>query len=329
MNFFGTRDSGLGTRRSPKSRKGVIGAVLLLLGLPVVLALVEAVSFYVLNRSNGSLVSSGVEREYLLYVPGSYDRTRPTPLVITMHGGALWPAAQREISQWNRVADEHGFIAVYPSGVSGRGPRVWRAGSGPGQARDVRFISELIDTLAAHYNIDATRVYANGLSNGGGMAFVLSCTLSHRIAAIGVVATAIFLPWNACTDLRPVPMIAFHGTADPATPYHGGRTWAAPERFPSIPSWVATWARRNRCALSPVDSAVATDVSRRSYTNCAGDAVVVLYTIEGGGHTWPGGKPMPEWFVGTTSNSIDASSQMWAFFREHRLREAQTAAPHK
>ena len=299
--------------------KGVIGAVLVLIGLPPVLALVEAVSFYVRNRSNGSIVSSGQEREYLLYVPESYDRTKPTPLVISMHGGALWPAAQMEISRWNRMADEHGFLVVYPSGITGAGPRAWHVGRGPGLLRDVRYISELIDTLKAAYNIDSTSIYADGLSNGGGMAFVLSCTLSERIAAVGMVAAALFLPWSWCTDERAVPMIAFHGTADRAVPYHGGKSWVAPSVFPDIPTWVATWARRNRCAPNPIDSAVAADVTRRSYTNCADNAAVVLYTVQGGGHTWPGGGPAPEWFVGTTTRSIDATGQMWAFFREHRL----------
>jgi len=307
----------------------VLGAVLVLLSLPVALALAEVVSYYVRNRSNGTIVSSGLEREYLLYVPRSYDRTRPTPLVISMHGGAMWPAAQMETSQWNTVADQYGFIAVYPSGVSGRGPRAWRAGGGPGQEQDVRFISELIDTLGASYNIDPDMIYANGLSNGGGMAFVLSCTLSDRVAAVGVVATAIFLPWSACTDRRPVPMIAFHGTADRPVPYHGGTSWAAPGSFPDIPAWVASWARRNRCAPNPLDSAVAMDVTRRAYTNCADDAAVVLYTIKGGGHTWPGGMPLPEWFVGPNSSAIDATSLMWTFFRQHRLRDAQTAARHQ
>src|SRR5947209_15439212 len=91
-----------------------------------------------------------------------------------------------------------------------------------GLMRDVRFISELIDTLRAAYNIDPTRIYANGLSIGGGMAFVLSCTLSDRIAAVGMVAAAQSLPSSWCTDHRPVPMIAFHGTADPIVPYQGG-----------------------------------------------------------------------------------------------------------
>jgi polyhydroxybutyrate depolymerase len=177
----------------------------------------------------------------------------------------------------------------------------------------------LIDTLEAAYNIDPTRIYANGLSNGGGMAFVLSCTLSDRIAAVGMVAAAQLLPWSWCTDHRPVPMIEFHGTADPVTPYNGGRTWVAPEPFPSIPTWTANWARRNRCGTNPVESVVAADVTRLEYTNCADDAAVVLYRVQGGGHSWPGGKPLPEWLVGSTSNGVDATSQMWAFFREHPL----------
>ena len=204
------------------NRKTFIGAVLILITLPVVLAATEAISFYVRNRNNGSIVSSGQKREYLLYVPDNYDRTRPTPLVISMHGAGGWPAQQMALSGWNRLADEHGFIVVYPSG---RGvPRVWHLGL----MQDVRFISELIDSLEAAYNIDSTRIYADGLSNGGGMAFVLSCTLSDRIAAVGMVAAAQSLPWSWCTDRRPVPMIAFHGTADPIAPYSGGRSPVPP-----------------------------------------------------------------------------------------------------
>jgi polyhydroxybutyrate depolymerase len=119
------------------------------------------------------------------------------------------------VSQWNKAADAHGFIVVYPAGEGG-GPKTWlmRGRRTPSRMPDVIFISELIDKLGASYNIDPTRIYANGLSNGGGMAFALSCTLSDRIAAIGAVAAAETLPWSWCMDLRPVPMIAFHGTAD-------------------------------------------------------------------------------------------------------------------
>jgi polyhydroxybutyrate depolymerase len=301
-------------------RKVVIGTVLALIGVPAVLVPIEAALFHVRNRSNGSIVSSGQNREYVLYVPSSYDRTTPTPLVISMHGAGLWGAAQREMSRWNEVAERHGLIVVYPSGAAGGGLRIWHVDRGPGLMKDVRFISELIDTLEAAYNIDPTRIYADGLSNGGGMAFVLSCTLSDRIAAVGMVAAAQLLPWSWCTDHRPVPMIEFHGTADPVTPYNGGRKWVAPELFPSIPTWTASWARRNRCGTSPIEAVVAADVTRLEYTNCADDAAVVLFRVQGGGHSWPGGKPPPEWLAGSTSNSIDATSLMWAFFREHPLR---------
>ncbi len=107
-----------------KTRKIVIGALVGVIGLPVALVLVAVVSFYVsfyaLNRANGTIVSSGQKREYLLYVPRSYDRTKPTPLVISMHAAALWPAAQMETSQWNKVADEHWFILPVGNDAAGR-----------------------------------------------------------------------------------------------------------------------------------------------------------------------------------------------------------------
>jgi len=311
------------------TRKIVIGAVMIVIGLPVVAVLTAGVSFYAsfytLNRTNGTIVSSGQKREYLLYVSRSYDRTKPTPLVISMHAAALWPATQMETSQWNKVADEHGLIVVYPSGTTLRGggtgvlPKVWLLRPEANLVANVRFISELIDTLEAAYNIDPTRIYVNGFSNGGAMAFALSCTLSHRIAAVGTVSAAQDQrPWSWCADSRPVPLINFHGTAD-LVPYNGGKVWASPRPFPSVPTWTANWAQRNRCGPNPIESAVAADVTRLEYTNCANDAAVVLYTVQGGGHSWPGGKPMPAWIAGPTSRSIDATSLMWAFFRDHKL----------
>lgn len=115
-------------------------------------------------------------------------------------------------------------------------------------------------------------------------------------------------------------MIDFHGTADRMVPYHGGSSWVAPRPWPDVPKWAAKWARRNRCGTEPVESAVAADVTRSEYTNCADDAAVMLYTIKGGGHSWPGGQPLPEWFVGPTSRRVDATSRMWEFFRAHPLR---------
>jgi len=176
------------------------------------------------------------------------------------------------------------FIVVYPSGTTLRGggtgvwPKVWLLRPEANLAANVRFISTLIDTLEAAYNIDPTRIYVNGFSNGGAMAFALSCRLSDRIAAVGTVSAAQDQPWSWCADSRPVPLINFHGTTD-LVPYNGGKVWAAPRPFPSVSTWTANWARRNRCGPHPIESVVAADVTRLEYTNCADDAAVVLYTI--------------------------------------------------
>jgi len=211
-------------------RKIVIHAVLVVIGLPIVLVLLACGFFYSVfyfpnwtSATTGSIVSFGEKREYLLYVPKSYDRAKPTPLVISLHTSMSWPSSSMAISQWNLVADEHGVIVVYPAGT-GRGPKSWEmtGSETPSRMPDVIFISGLIDKLEESYNIDKTRIYANGMSNGGGMAFVLSCTLSDRIAAVGMVSAGLDPEWSWCTDHRPVPVIAFHGTADPVCPYNGG-----------------------------------------------------------------------------------------------------------
>src|SRR5258706_16448789 len=105
----------------------------------------------------------------------------------------------------------------------------------------------------------------------------------------------------------------------------GGSLWVSAAPFPSVPKWAANWAPRNRCAPHPIDSSVNAEVTRREYTHCAEDAGVVLFTIRGGGHTWPGGQPLPEWFAGRTSISIDATREMWSFFKAHPLKAEPTA----
>jgi polyhydroxybutyrate depolymerase len=133
---------------------------------------------------------------------------------MSLHTSMSWPSSSMAISQWNLVADENGFIVVYPEGT-GRGPKSWEMTESetPSGMPDVIFISDLIDKLEASYNIDKTRIFTNGMSNGGGMAFVLSCTMSDRIAAVGMVSAGLDPGWSWCTDHRPVPVMAFRGTA--------------------------------------------------------------------------------------------------------------------
>lgn len=277
-----------------------------------------AAAFWLANRNNGWMVSSGEKRAYRLYVPPSYDPARPAPLVISIHGFAEWPAHQAHISQWNRLADEQGFIVVYPSGTGL--PLRWRtfgkSASDTDPRRDIDFISALIDRLESEYNIDPARIYANGLSNGGGMSFVLANELSTRIAAVGMVAGAYMYPWDKCHPARPVPAVIFHGTADPIVPYRGGPSHSFDLPFPDIPTWAAEYARRNGCEKDPLELPAGGAVSGLHW---AGAAEVVFYSIAGGGHSWPGGKPLPEFITGPTSQEIDATRVMWEFFRVHPL----------
>jgi polyhydroxybutyrate depolymerase len=212
------------------TRKIVFGAALILIGVPILSLVILFGFFYSVfyfpnwtGATTGKIVSSGEKRDYLLYVPNSYDPAKPTPLVITLHTSMSWPSSAMAISQWNVVAEEQRFIVVYPEGT-GYGPKSWEmtGSETPSRMPDILFISELIDKLEASYNIDKTRIYANGMSNGGGMTFVLSCTISDRIAAVGMVSAGLDPGWSWCTDHRPVPVIAFHGTADPVCPYNGG-----------------------------------------------------------------------------------------------------------
>src|SRR5205814_1774761 len=145
---------------APKARRWVIVAVLLCIGLPPLLVLVSAAASYSENRATGTIVTTaGQTREYILHIPRSYDARRPTPLVISMHGADNWPSFQMALSQWNPLADEHGFIVVYPAGEGG-GPKTWHQDGErtPSRMPDVVFISELIDALEKSYNIDPARI---------------------------------------------------------------------------------------------------------------------------------------------------------------------------
>lgn len=298
-------------------RSGALAAVLLLLGLPPLFAAYQAAVFHLHNRNNASIVSSGERREFLVHLPRGYDRSKPAALVISLHGAGGWAAQQRDASEWDRVADHAGFIVVYPDGSDSDVPRIWHVEQTPKLARDVQFLNDMIDKMEADYAIDRDRIYVNGLSNGGGMSYAVSCTMANRIAAVGMVGAAQTLEWSWCPDRRPMPAIIFHGTADPMIPYDGGHSWVGERPFPNQRRFVKRWSQRNRCG-APVDTRVASDVVRTTYAGCAAD--LVFYTIEGGGHTWPGGGELPEDFTGRTTHSIDASAAMWQFFREHPLR---------
>ena len=304
-----------------RARRAILGTILVLVGAPVAAMVAFIGSTSALDRTNDSLISNGVERHFLLYVPPTYDSTKPTPLVISLHGAGAWPAQQMHLTHWNDLADEQGFIVVYPEAVG----RIWRvAHPGMDPSRDVRFIGDLIDTLERRYHVDPARIYANGFSLGGGMTFALSCRLSERLAAVATVSAVQALPAEWCGDGHPMPLVSFHGTAD-LVPYDGGRS---PDPFnrvilPPVRGWTAAWARRNGCAMTPVDSSATNDVTATAYDHCPDSRDVLLYTVRGGGHAWPGGKALPSWIFGRTATSIQATRLMWAFFQAHPRRSPE------
>jgi polyhydroxybutyrate depolymerase len=297
-------------------KRAIFTAIGIVVGLPLLVILGSMTWYAVYDRTNGNIASSGETRDYLLYVPASYEPTEPAPLVMTLHGTALWPALQRDISGWNTLADEYGFIVVYP-GATGRPQRKWRLSftPGAGDLLEVQYISDLIDGLDEAYNIDTARIHMVGLSAGGIMALALACELPDRIAAVAVVAAA--LPKDYCDDAQPIPLIAFHGTADPIYPFEGGETWAVSEPVESVSKWISGRARQNQCDPVLIEVREFTYVLRREYRGCA--ARLVHYVIEGGGHQWRGGMQFPEWLGGPVARSIDATSTIWRFFADERL----------
>jgi polyhydroxybutyrate depolymerase len=276
-----------------------------------------------INRTNGTMMSRGRKRSYLLFVPESYNPATPTPLVISLHGFAEWPAHQMHISRWNDLARQQGFIVVYPCGTEI--PLRWRiygfSGSNTDLMEDVTFISDLIDKLETKYNLDPARIYVNGLSNGGGMAITLSCKLPERIAAVGSVSGAYPFSVSECQPSKPVPTILFHGTGDPIVPYLGGQASASGFSLPSIPEWVADLAQYNGCSNNPINLPAIGAVHGIQFIDCVQNSDVVFYTIEGGGHSWPGGGSLPKIIVGNSNHDIDATKMMWDFFCQHPLPE--------
>jgi polyhydroxybutyrate depolymerase len=264
------------------------------------------------------LTVDGTQREYRVHVPQGYAPPRAAPVVLNFHGGGGDAALQMRRSRLNAVSDSEGFLAVYPEGTPSRLGRTWNAGGCCGEARrenvdDVRFVAALLDDLASRYCTDARRVYATGMSNGAMLAYHLACDLSERIAAIAPVAGA--LVDESCNPSRPVAVLAFHGTADRVVPYGGGNALGTP--VPSVARTIELWIARNRCPTTPSSVTPQGMVTCRTYGPCAQGTAVVQCTVEGGGHTWPGGAP--PLLRGATTSDVSASAAIWEFFQAHPL----------
>ncbi len=278
-----------------------------------------------------SLVSGGLTRSYRVHVPASYTGASPVPVVFSFHGHGSNAIEQEVYSGFSAKSDSAGFIAVFPDGVP-PSPQGWNAWQfAPPQPDDVAFTSAIIDSLIASSCIDQSRVYTSGISNGAMMSVRLACSLSSRIAAFAPVAGAYYAPMSlnlnpaeTCPDTAPRPMIAFHGTADPTVPFNGGGS-SIVYRLPiddNTPAEdvLSDWAAHNGCGGTRQESQIGTEVRLVQYGSCANGAVVELYAVDGGGHTWPGSFDVPS--LGYTTHQISATDLIWSFFSNYTLPDA-------
>ncbi len=275
----------------------------------------------------------GERRTFHIKLPAGFKKDRPAPLVLALHGGG---GKGRKFDQGTTqgtltaAADKRGVVLVFPEGTN----KQWCDGRTEIIKKkchdDVGFISEIIDVMVADYGIDARRVYATGISNGGFMSVRLAMELSHRISAIAPVAAQISKALKDRSPERPISVMIVNGTRDPLVPYKGGQirlfkygrgrgeilsTRASIERF----------SRLNKCGTSPKrdklpdwDKDDGTIVETATYAGCREGTEVVLVKVIGGGHTWPGGKQyLNPKMVGVVSQDINASEMILDFFLKH------------
>ncbi|WP_157121114.1 alpha/beta hydrolase family esterase [Nocardia miyunensis] len=258
-----------------------------------------------------SLTSGGRNRSYLLHVPAGYVAGHSFPLIIAFHGRAQ---TDRMIENYSNL-DALPAIIEYPQGTdTGKGELGWQGApySAPG-VDDVLFSHDLIDMTRRQLCVDSNRIYATGKSNGAGFVGILGCRMSTTFAAIAPDAGAFYRTGAPCAPRRPIPVLDFHGTADPAIPYNGNPR----RRLPSIPDWLAGWAGRDGCTVGPARFFQRNDVVGERWTGCRGHSTVQHYRIDGGGHTWPGATSRSG--PGSTTQTISATQVMWQFFTAHPL----------
>jgi polyhydroxybutyrate depolymerase len=267
-----------------------------------------------------TLVVDGITRSYLLFAPEGSRAGRVLPLVLVFHGGGGQARAMATHTGFSRVAEREGFAVAYPEGIDRR----WNDGRGYGASHDdVAFVRALLDSIGRQTPIDSSRVYATGISNGAMFAYRLACDLPGVLAAVAPVAGAVPAALaERCASARPTAVVAFQGTADPLLPYAGGgRRPSGRGEVLSARRSAELWARVNGCgspaAEAPIDSVRdGTRVRPDRWSGCREGKDVVLYTIEGGGHTWPGGPPVGRG-VGRVSRELGATETIWAFFAGH------------
>ncbi|MSU78224.1 MAG: polyhydroxybutyrate depolymerase [Gemmataceae bacterium] len=272
-----------------------------------------------------------LKRLHWIHVPAKYDAKKAMPIVLALHGAMMDAKMMEAFCQLNATADKHGFIVVYPNGTGPGGfLQTWNAGLFPGDLNkqkvdDVKYLAKVLDDVIGSLNVDTKRVYITGLSNGGMMSYRLAAEMSERIAAIAPVAGTMAI--EKYEPKRPIPVVHFHGTKDTLVPYDGPpKKKDIPTflKFRSVNDTILACVKANGCDEKATESEVESKadklrVTRKAYPAGRTGADVILYTIETGGHTWPGNAFSPA-FLGTNTSNISANEVMWEFFARHALK---------
>ena len=258
---------------------------------------------------NPAMAEGQRTRTALVHVPAGYRPGQPYPVLLVYHGHGGSAAGVAADTGFSHLADREGFLAVYPQGLpDSDGSSMW-ASAGPIDrgVEELPATRTLLDTLTAAYCVDPTRVYATGISNGGGMANYLACRLSDRIAAVAPVVGNMYPPKDGgCRPTRPVSILDVHALDDPVVAYGGDRAnpaWV----LPPVDDWLAGWAALDHCAATAAVIVDSPAVRIRRWTGCADGAAIVAYRVTGG-HRWPGS------LAGAPTASV-----IWDFLTAHRL----------
>ncbi|MBI2258737.1 MAG: T9SS type A sorting domain-containing protein [Flavobacteriia bacterium] len=264
----------------------------------------------------------GVNRTLLLYVPNIYQSNINAPLVFNFHGYTSNATAQSDYTDFQSIADTAGFILVHPQGLDIGGGFGFNAFQNTDNSNyDYRFVEEMLTYLKQNYSIDENRIYSTGLSNGGFFSYDLACFLSEHFAAIASVAgTMISSHLSACNPSKSIPVMHIHGTNDLTVSYTGvGGILSSV----SVDNLISFWVNHNQNTSTSIEENLANSslndlstVSHYTYENNQNFAVVELYKVINGSHTWPGSSyPI----IGLVTNQdFSASKEIWRFFSQHQ-----------
>ncbi len=254
----------------------------------------------------GDAVVTLGDRSYRLGIPADYDRDRPVPLVMNLHGSGSNALEQTTYSEMAARAGERGWITVTPDAIGGK----WELAP---TGADDEFLTAVFDQVTAGYCVDLDRVHLTGMSLGAWKAAATACAHADRFASIALVTVEVHP-----SDCPPMSVVAFHGTADTVVPYGEGAdpgvVVTGPNAgLPGARGNMAGWASAAGCGAEPQVQQIGSDVEHWTYPGCPDGRGVELYSIEGGGHTWPGASID----IGPTTQTIDSTDIALDWFETH------------